>query len=146
MEFFIFYIFSYFLTLLGFLLGKSTLEEHIEIKKTTLILVDILTLFLYLGLFYLIGFNFNLIIFILSFILFGFSFKFDLIKPLHDVFLFAIVFNFFYLNNFGFIYLVLFPMFFLVVQNSFDKFNFRELFYEILILILVFIGFSLFSF
>lgn len=144
MNFFIFYTISYFLTYLGFLLGKATTEEHKEIKNIVFIYIDILLIIFYLFMFYLIGFNLNLIIFIISFILFLLSFKFKILRTLNDVFLFTITFCYFYLNKIDYLFLVLLPMFFLVLQNSFKKFDVKEVIYEVLILILVFMSYTIF--
>ena len=58
----ILYFFSYAFTLFGFLLGKSTLEEHSEIKKYIMYLIETLKVLFFGVLFYFSNNNLYLLI------------------------------------------------------------------------------------
>ena len=72
------YFFSFVLTYMGFLLGRSTKEEHDEIKRYVLVFVDILKLIFFVILFVL--FYRHTIIFVVVFALFAGYVGFNLIK------------------------------------------------------------------
>ena len=88
---FYFYIFSYILTLSGFLLGKSTKEEHKEIREYVKIAIYFLALISYIALGFSIIFRglsiLAYLIFILGTLLFYFSLKNKDLEDLHDIIL-----------------------------------------------------------
>lgn len=144
MNFFILYFSSFIISLSGFLLGKSTLEEHKEIKKIVFIFNDILRIIVLIILIY---FTYNTkYIYIISILvlIYIFSLKLKILRELIDIILLGFSLSFFYkIGDLTNIYYSLIPLFIIIIDNSFKKFNLKEFIYSFIIYLIIFILFSL---
>lgn len=132
------YFLSYFLLYFGFLLGKSTQEEHNEIKRYVLVVSNFLKFIFYGVLFYFsIGFNI-LYLFLLLFVLYVLSLavKNDDAMKFHDIFLFGISFLFLEGNV---LFFLIFLIAALVFENSFRKFEIKEEIYSIVLYLIIYV-------
>lgn len=141
MSLFFLYFFSYILTLSGFLLGKSTKEEHKEIKKYILNYYTkiILSIFyiISIGLFYnqiMISFLIGLI-FILHI---SFWTKKNLLA-LFNIISLSILFLIYYYLKIDYLSLILILIGVILIINSFKKFKLKEILYEISIYIILYV-------
>jgi len=141
MNFFFIYFFTYILTLSGFLLGKSTTDEHKEIKKYILKYYTkiIISLFymISIGLFY----EQTLITILIS-ILFIFHISFwkkkDILHFMNIISL-GILLPIYYYLKLEYVYIVLILICVIIAINSFKKFNRKEIAYEIIFYIMTFV-------
>ena len=134
------YFFSFVLTYMGFLLGRSTKEEHDEIKRYVLVFVDILKLIFFVILFVL--FYRHTIIFVVVFALFAGYVGFNLIKKkdlirLCDILILSLSFIFLSIYDKGVFFVVVFMMA-IIFENSFRKFRFKEEFYVVVLYVLIY--------
>lgn len=148
MNFVLFYLFSFILTQVGFLLGKSTKEEHKEIKGFVSHIIEILVFFVYVFAFYFLVFVgkfslFGLYLALFSFFLYCFRTKSKLLYE-HNVLFFGLLFNTFYGSVY--VFLVLFLIFAMVMESSFREFNFKIFLLEFILLCVIAIVFSLLGF
>lgn len=137
------YFFSFVLTYMGFLLGNSTKEEHKEIKRYVLVLIDILKIVFFIIMFVL--FFRHTIILVVLLVLFagyiGFNFmkKKDLIR-LNDILIFSFSFIFLSIHERG-VYLIVILMMALIFENSFRKFKLKEEIYVVVLYMIIFAGY-----
>jgi hypothetical protein len=146
-EIIIFFI-SYFLTWIGFFLGKITIEEHEEIKNIVKKIIFIIVIIFYLFLIW-IAFNslnyISISIIITLLILYLLSrIKYDIASDTHDIILFSFTFPFLMGlgNTYNFFFIL--PIIFLMYENSFREFNVKDEFFKIIILVSGYLFFSYF--
>ncbi|MDA3855987.1 MAG: hypothetical protein PF569_07000 [Candidatus Woesearchaeota archaeon] len=126
----------------GFLLGKSTKEEHDEIKRYVLILSNLLKVIFYGVLFY---FSLSLNIIYLFFALFllyvlSLTLKNKDTMKFHDIVLLG--FSFLFLQNNGLFLLIIFIAS-LVFENSFIEFDVKEEIYSFVLYVIVYVLFGM---
>lgn len=140
---FISYFISYILTLSGYLLGKSTTEEHKEIKKFILIARDSLILIFYILLLLIFHDSLWSIYFIILFIFFfvGKNYK-DEIKEFHEIISFS---SFILLENIKseYSYIIIILIWALILEKSLEKFVLKKEIYSLVVLAIVYFIFSL---
>ena len=141
---FLFLLSSYVLTLLGFLLGKSTFEEHKEVKEFARWTAFVFIVLFYAFLLYISYGVWQLYVFVaLAFVfLFGW-FEFNLIEHLHNVVLLVLGLVFLRGSEFG-VYPVLALVFAMILINSFKEFDVREEVYSFVLMCIVYVGAGLF--
>lgn len=139
----IFLFFLYILTLIGFFLGKITIEEHKEIKKFIKISLIILTNIFY-GLSFAILKNNNtyILILVLLYIFYIMSLKKEILKEFHNILLLGISFCIIVLKT-NYSYILILLVFSLTLENSFKKINLKQVLYEIVILSIIYFIFSI---
>lgn len=139
----IFLISLYFLTQLGYFLGNITKEEHKELKKFIDISVIILINIVY-AIFIYLYFNSKYIYFILIlYFIYITSIKKEILKPFHNILLLVISFSILNLKI-DYKYILIIIVFAIMLENSFNKINYKQSFYEIVILLIVYFIFSIF--
>jgi len=141
------YFFFFVLTYLGFVLGKSTKEEHEEINIYIQITSVLFKLIFYGVMFYILWGTIFVYLQGLLFILFGISKRMksqDLLK-LTNVILFGVSFLYLFNYSFEIIYLMLLLIFSLMLENSLSNFYLKEEMYVVGIYLLVYFVFFLFN-
>lgn len=140
------YFFSYFLTYSGFLLGRATVEEHLEIKKYVDIIKEILLIITYLSLFYIFSNNaIYLFIFALLIVLKIYThYNKNLFSDIHDVALFGISLVLFHKNLYiDEIYFTVLPIIILIFDNSYHKFHIKREGFKLLIAAIILVLFNI---
>jgi hypothetical protein len=138
------YLFSYVLSLTGYLLGKAAHEELRELKTPVKYIINILIVIFYGVLTYLIGLDYYLIFFVVLFFIFLFSLKIKIFVEFHDLLLFAITFILMFTLFPKLVYLSLIPVIILFYRKSFEKFDIKKELYSFFIVILIYIFFLVF--
>jgi hypothetical protein len=125
---------------MGFLLGNSTKEEHKEIKKYALVLIDVLKLSFFVVMFVLFfGYLFVLgVVFVLFivYVVFNLMKKNDLMR-FWDIMVFSLCFILLSVFEKGVFFIVVFLMA-LVLENSFRKFKVKEEVYVLVLYVLIY--------
>lgn len=136
------YFISYFLSYVGFPLGKVTREEHKELERPIRYTIDILLFIIYISLLYLFR-SYGLVVFT-TIVLMGLKFlghyKKKYIAQVHNLLLFSstLMFAYKYLAL-DYIYIALLPLFILIFENSFkEKFDQKEEIYSFVLMVIVF--------
>ncbi len=132
------YISSFFLLQLGFLLGKSTVAEHKEIKRYVLIISEIFKILFYMSLVYLFYDSLFIVLFLILFVFHIISKKtqnFDLLN-FHNIVLLALSLL---LINESYLFLVLILIFSIIFENSFRNFKFKEELYSFIFYIIIYL-------
>lgn len=142
------FLFSYVLSLSGFLLGKSTFEEHKEIKKYVLGFSEFLKISFFFVLLYFFG-NSKVLIFVILLICFYIGVRF--VDTWHFKKFFGIIFlasSYLLFEMFfsDYLWLVLILIFVLVFENSFEKFDFKIEFLSFSVYFGVYVVFGLIGF
>lgn len=146
MNFIIIFYITYFLSYFGFLLGKSTEEEHKEIKKFINYIVDVLLIITYAALIYTFKTNLFIISTIIVLIILKFISKYHkkYFLDLHNVGLLSITLISFYKNLYiDEVYFTILPLLVLIFDNSFHKFNIKIELYKIIFATIFLIVFSI---
>ncbi len=141
MSFFI-YFFSFVLTYVGFLLGKSTKEEHEEIQKTALLYSQLLKIVYFIMLFLL--FYKNLLLEFVLITIFGFEIMSEYAKNKDftrfvDILLFSVSLILFLNYRMEFIAMFIILIFIMIIKNSFHNFVLKEEIYSIIIYLLFYV-------
>lgn len=125
------YVTSFF----GFSLGKSTLEEHNEIKVKALFFSYFFQLLSILGLFYVNTIQSILLgIVLLLILIFGYL-KNHYMLEFNALLLYISTFYFYFSSELFFITIL--PIISLIIENSFKKFNRKEEIYKLIIIIVI---------
>lgn len=134
---------SYILTLSGYLLGKSTKEEHSEIKSKILFFRDVLVYVFYLSMFYV--FRDSVWIFFIIILLFLFllgRYVRKEIKEFHDIAVFSALILLFNLE-FEHLYLFILIVWTLILEKSLENFIIKKEIYSLVALAIIYFIFSL---
>jgi lysylphosphatidylglycerol synthetase-like protein (DUF2156 family) len=141
------FLFSYIMTLSGFFLGKSTKEEHEEIKKYVRYCIFSLIIIYYIIFFYFLSIKIiSSLIIVLSIVLF-FTFLYSIKKNkeelliIHNLVLFS--YSFVILEKLEYIAYVLLLVFAIFFQKSLREFDIKEEIYSFSILIILILFFYL---
>jgi hypothetical protein len=141
MQFFVSYLVFYLLTLTGYLLGNATKEEHKELKKFITYFVDVLLVITYLGLFYF--FKSSLLLFLLAgnLILKMLSYKYPThhLKELHNIILLSVSSIVIITLYSEYFFLMIIPILIMFFEKSFEKFEYKTLFLEIIVYCILFL-------
>lgn len=146
MNFFIIYFFSYFLNFFGFSLGKSTLEEHKEIKKNVLFTSQILILILYSILIILFIekiFELIIIVSLLNYYLFSLKHHKKYFLEFHEILIYSITLIFLNHSFKENLLLGVIPIIYMIIRNSFEKFHLKKEIYKIVLVFIIYIIFKL---
>lgn len=135
------FLFSYVLTLFGFLLGKSTKEEKEEIEFFVKKFVRALTLFVFALLIYFLLRSLLLILLTLMIGIYLLTFKYPLLKDIHLIVFFVFGFSFF-TKILEMPYLAVLPIFVLFFENSMKKFRLKEQVFIFGTMLLFYLAFS----
>jgi len=137
----ILYFFSYAFTLLGFLLGKSTLEEHAEIKKYVMYIIETLKVLFLFVVFYISKTNTSLLIVLCLFCFYiGVKYFDDTdFNNFFNILFLGVSFILISINSIKEIYLILILIFAIFLEKSFAKFNYKEEIYSFVIYGLIYI-------
>ncbi len=131
-QFFLCYLLSFF----GFSLGKSTKDEHKEVKIYALNFSYAIQIILSI---FILFFNFNIItllIVLISGILIYLSyFKNHSLIEFNSIFLYSYLF--FTLLDTQYIYFSFLSLLTIIIENSFEKFNFKNELYKIILIIIL---------
>jgi hypothetical protein len=126
---------GYVTSFLGFSLGKSTLEEHNEIKIKALFFSYMFQFLAILGLFYIYS-TLSIILgtVFLLILLIGY-FKNHYILEFNTLLLYITTFYLYFSTDYFFITIL--PIISLIIENSFKKFNRREEIYKFVIIVIL---------
>jgi hypothetical protein len=136
------YISSFFLSQLGFLLGKSTLAEHKEIKKYTLFTSECFKLLFYASLVYLFYDSYLIILFLILFAFHIISKRYnnsDLLN-FHNILLLSLSLLLIYKS---YLFLVLILIFSIIIENSFREFRLKEELYSLIFYVIIYLLFGI---
>jgi len=138
---FLVFVISYFLSLGGYLLGKSTKEELKEIKSKIKLTFNFLIFLSYIYLVYLVYKNiFELFFLIILIIIFYLSFRNNLIEPFHHVAF--LTFSFIIFNSNSQLELFLIPIFSIFLYHSIEKWEIKNEVYKAILSLICFFFFS----
>lgn len=139
MEEFIIFFLMYFLSFFGFLLGKATKEEYLELSKIVPIINEVFLLFTYILFGYFFTSFFQLFFLFVSFLIFVVGKFISEFLDLHNVLFYSLTFYLALYVTPELMGLVIFPTIYLFLINSFKKFNLKEKIYEVIFITIIFL-------